>query len=121
MWRLTIRKGQSLEALTWEVKLGEHWQLSGPNGSGKTCLLQLISGDHPQCYVNDILFAGFKRGSGESIWDIKRNIGFLSNAFRSFLPYVNCSLLHAVLSGFYDSSACTNNRQKKQIHLAKLG
>lgn len=112
-------QGAIIEALTWEIKLGEHWQLSGPNGSGKTCLLQLISGDHPQCYVNDIFVFGFKRGSGESIWDIKKNIGFLSNAFH--LSYrVNCSLLHAVLSGFYDSIGLYQQPTKKQIHLAKL-
>ena len=111
-------QGAIIEDLSWQIKLGQHWQLSGPNGSGKTCLLQLISGDHPQCYVNDILVFGFKRGSGESIWDIKKHIGFLSNAFH--LSYrVNCSLLHVVLSGFYDSIGLYQQPTKKQIQLAQ--
>jgi molybdate transport system ATP-binding protein len=111
-------QGPIFEDLSWEIKLGQHWQLSGPNGSGKTCLLQLISGDHPQCYVNDIFVFGFKRGSGESIWDIKKHIGFLSNAFH--LSYrVNCSLLHVVLSGFYDSIGLYQQPTKKQALLAK--
>ncbi|ABG40564.1 ABC transporter related protein [Paraglaciecola sp. T6c] len=111
-------QGAIIEDLSWQIKLGQHWQLSGPNGSGKTCLLQLISGDHPQCYINDIFVFGFKRGSGESIWDIKKHIGFLSNAFH--LSYrVNCSLVHVVLSGFYDSIGLYQQPTKKQIQLAQ--
>ena len=88
--------------LNWTIQAQQHWQVTGPNGSGKTCLLNLITGDHPQCYVNDIFVFGYQRGSGESIWEIKQYIGYLSNAFH--LDYrVNCSLLHVVLSGFYDS------------------
>lgn len=111
-------QGAVIENLNWEIKCGQHWQLSGPNGSGKTCLLQLISGDHPQCYVNDIDVFGFKRGSGESIWDIKKNIGFLSNSFH--LSYrVNCRLLDVILSGFFDSIGLYKQASKKQINLAK--
>ena len=111
-------QGAIIENLSWEIKCGEHWQLSGPNGSGKTCLLQLISGDHPQCYVNDIYVFGYQRGTGESIWDIKQNIGFLSNAFH--LSYrVNCSLLHVILSGFYDSIGLYQQPSKRQTFLAK--
>ncbi|WP_166423020.1 molybdate ABC transporter ATP-binding protein ModF [Paraglaciecola sp. 20A4] len=111
-------QGAIIENLSWEIKCGQHWQLSGPNGSGKTCLLQLISGDHPQSYVNDIYVFGYQRGSGESIWDIKQNIGFLSNAFH--LSYrVNCSLLHVILSGFYDSIGLYQQPSKKQTYLAK--
>ena len=57
--------------LNWTIQPQQHWQVTGPNGSGKTCLLNLITGDHPQCYVNDIYVFGYQRGSGESIWQIK--------------------------------------------------
>jgi len=104
--------------LNWTIQPQQHWQISGPNGSGKTCLLNLITGDHPQCYVNDIYVFGFQRGSGESIWQIKQYIGYLSNAFH--LDYrVNCSLLHVVLSGFYDSIGMYHQATKNQIVLAE--
>ena len=104
--------------LNWTIQPQQHWQISGPNGSGKTCLLNLITGDHPQCYANDIYVFGFQRGSGESIWQIKQYIGYLSNAFH--LDYrVNCSLLHVVLSGFYDSIGMYHQATKNQIVLAE--
>lgn len=120
--RLTNAKVQYAENivfshLNWSIYPQQHWQLTGPNGSGKTCLLNLINGDHPQCYVNDIYVFGFKRGSGESIWQIKQYIGYLSNAFH--IAYrVNCSLLTVVLSGFYDSVGLYQKATTNQIFLA---
>jgi len=77
MNKVSIRYGDTVifEDLSWTIKAGEHWQLTGPNGSGKTGLLSLITGDHPQCYVNDIFVFGFQRGQGESIWQIKQYLG----------------------------------------------
>lgn len=104
--------------LNWSIQPQQHWQVIGPNGSGKTCLLNLITGDHPQCYVNDIYVFGFQRGSGESIWQIKQYIGYLSNGFH--LDYrVNCSLLQVVLSGFYDSIGMYQQATRNQIALAQ--
>ena len=106
------------DKLNWTVMPNHHWQISGPNGSGKTCLLNLITGDHPQCYSNDLYVFGFKRGSGESIWQIKQFIGYVSNGFH--LEYrVNCSVLHVVLSGFYDSIGLYQQPSPKQRELAK--
>lgn len=67
-----------LENLDWEVKDGQCWGLSGPNGSGKSTLLSLICADNPQAYSNDITLFDRRRGTGESIWDIKRRIAFVS-------------------------------------------
>ena len=104
--------------LNWTIYPQQHWQVNGPNGSGKTCLLNLITGDHPQCYVNDIYVFGYQRGSGESIWQIKQYIGYLSNAFH--LDYrVNCALLDVVLSGYYDSIGLYQKATKNQIRLAQ--
>jgi molybdate transport system ATP-binding protein len=104
--------------LNWTIQPQQHWQVTGPNGSGKTCLLNLITVDHPQCYVNDIYVFGYQRGSGESIWQIKQYIGYLSNAFH--LDYrVNCSLLQVVLSGFYDSIGMYQQATKNQVALAE--
>jgi molybdate transport system ATP-binding protein len=67
-----------LEGVNWKIKKGERWALLGPNGAGKSTLLSLINGDNPQAYSNEIYLFDQKRGSGESIWDIKRKIGYIS-------------------------------------------
>ena len=67
-----------LRDVTWNVRAGERWAVLGPNGSGKTTLLSLICGDHPQAYGNEVYVFGCRRGSGESIWDVKRRIGLMS-------------------------------------------
>lgn len=67
-----------LNDVSWSVGAGEKWAVLGPNGAGKTTLLSLLCGDHPQAYANDVRLFGQRRGSGESIWDIKRKVGLLS-------------------------------------------
>jgi molybdate transport system ATP-binding protein len=104
--------------LNWTIKKHQHWQLTGANGSGKTCLLNLITGDNPQCYNNDIEVFGFKRGTGESIWDIKQHIGFISNALH--MDYrVSISALNTVISGFYDSIGLYQKPSDAQINIAQ--
>ena len=78
-----------LERFSWTVRDGENWAIYGPNGSGKSTVLELITGENPFAYKNDISLFGRKRGSGESIWDIKKNIGSLSTAFH--MRYVDYS------------------------------
>ena len=71
-----------LTEINWTVKSGEHWQISGPNGSGKSSLLSLINGDSPKAYGQEIYLFGRKRGSGETVWDIKQQIGYVSGALQ---------------------------------------
>nr|WP_294894652.1 ATP-binding cassette domain-containing protein [uncultured Pedobacter sp.] len=93
---------QVLKNINWEVKAGEKWLLQGPNGSGKSTLLSLINGDHPQSYANELYLFGKKRGSGESIWDIKQHIGLISPEFHWYFD-ANATVWESVASGLYDS------------------
>ncbi|WP_437919107.1 ATP-binding cassette domain-containing protein [Sphingobacterium sp. LRF_L2] len=106
-----------LKNVNWTVKVGEKWLLQGHNGSGKSTLLSLLNGDHPQAYANDIWLFGHKRGSGESIWDIKEKVGIISPELHWYFDK-SASVWHAIASGFYDSIGWFLNvkyEEKKQI------
>ena len=91
-----------LKNVSWEIKAGEKWLLQGHNGSGKSTLLSLINGDHPQSYANTLYLFGNKRGSGESIWDIKQHIGLISPEFHWYFD-ASATVWESVASGLYDS------------------
>ncbi|MBQ8873845.1 MAG: ATP-binding cassette domain-containing protein, partial [Bacteroides sp.] len=102
--QVSIRYGERtiLKELDWTVKCGEKWALSGDNGSGKSTLLSLVCADNPQSYACDISLFGRKRGTGESIWEIKKHIGYVSpemhRAYLKSLPAIDI-----VASGLHDS------------------
>ena len=99
-----IRYGEKeiLKNIHLHIRSGEKWALSGSNGSGKSTLLSLICADNPQSYACKITLFGRKRGSGESIWDIKKRIGYVSpemqRSYQQNLPVVDI-----VASGLYDT------------------
>ncbi len=105
------------EDLDWHIYPGSHWQVKGPNGSGKTCLLNLITGDHPQCYVNDIRLFGFQRGQGESIWQIKQYLGFVSTGLH-WDYRLSVGLRNVIVSGFHDSIGLYQSATDRQRELA---
>jgi len=100
----TVKYGKVpvLENLNWTMKYGENWVILGPNGSGKSTLLSLIIGDNPQAYANDIYLFGKRRGSGESIWDIKRQVSVVSSELQVHYRK-RMRVDDVVLSGFHDS------------------
>ncbi len=104
MQQVSIRYGERtiLKALDWTVRNGERWALSGQNGSGKSTLLSLVCADNPQSYACDITLFDRPRGSGESIWDIKKHIGYVSpemhRSYQRDLPAIRI-----VVSGLKDS------------------
>ena len=92
-----------LNDISWTVKRGEHWSLNGHNGSGKSTLLSLITGDNPQVYLNEVYLFDKKRGSGESVWDIKKKIGYVSPEMHAFFQR-STSYSEAILSASNDHS-----------------
>ena len=95
---------QVLRHLNWSLRRGEHWLVRGPNGSGKTTFLELITGDNMQVFSNDVRIFGKRRGSGETIWDIKKRLGIVS--YRLHVEYRmlgGTSLLAVIISGLRDS------------------
>jgi molybdate transport system ATP-binding protein len=100
----TIRYGSftALDNLNWVVKRGENWAVLGPNGSGKSTILKLVLGDHLQGYANDIKIFGRPKGSGETLWEIKKRIGVVSAELQ--VQYrKKMSAYDVIASGFYDS------------------
>jgi molybdate transport system ATP-binding protein len=93
-----------LDRVSWAVRAGERWAVLGPNGSGKSTLLSLLCGDHPQAYSNDVRLFGRRRGSGETIWDVKRNVGLLSPEFHLYFAEP-LTAERAAATGFFDALA----------------
>ena len=91
-----------LDNINWEVKEGEKWSLSGPNGAGKSTLLSLVNADNPQAYANDISLFGRRRGTGETIWDIKKKTGYVSPELHLFFEQ-SVSCFEVVASGLFDT------------------
>jgi len=106
------------EQVNLSVCAGDHTLITGSNGSGKSTLLNLISGDHPQCYSNKIQVLGFKRGQGESIWDVKKRLGLVSPALHRD-HRVHGSALHIVVSGFFDTIGLYDEPSALQVNHAK--
>ncbi|MBR1548235.1 MAG: ATP-binding cassette domain-containing protein [Prevotella sp.] len=104
MHKVTIKYGTRtiLNNIDWTINNGERWALTGQNGSGKSTLLSLVCADNPQSYACDITLFDRQRGSGETIWDIKKHIGYVSpEMHRSYKR--NLPAIRIVASGLMDS------------------
>jgi len=101
---VAYKSASILSNINWTVKLGEKWALLGPNGSGKSTMLGMIAADHPKVYANDVFLFDNKRGLQDSIWDIKKNIGFISSEMHTYFNYdVHKSVSQIILDGLYTS------------------
>ena len=109
-----------LDNLTWTLRRGEHWLIRGPNGSGKTTFLELITGDNPQVFRNDVKLFGIKRGSGETIWELKEKMGVVSYRLHTEYRSLGDMQLEAVvLSGIHDSIGLYQECGDEERSLAK--
>jgi molybdate transport system ATP-binding protein len=104
-----------LENLNWKIKQGEKWLLRGRNGAGKSSLLSMITGDHPQAYSNEIYLFGKRRGSGESIWDIKQKTGYISPELHAYFDK-NITCFQAIGSGYFDTIGLYKKLNKTQYN-----
>jgi molybdate transport system ATP-binding protein len=103
--------------INWTILPGEFWQLIGPNGSGKTTLLSMITGDNPKAYGQDIGLFGRKKGTGETVWDIKEKIGYFTTAMVHLFSGQD-SIENMIISGFVDSVGLYTIPSDLQIQLA---
>lgn len=107
-----------LSTINWEIKSGEFWQLLGTNGSGKSTMLSMITGDNPKAFLQDITLFGMKKGSGETVWDIKSNIGYFSSEMLRGFKRLD-SIGNMIVSGFFDSVGLYNTPTNEQISIAQ--
>lgn len=91
-----------LNSISWEIKLGEFWHLIGANGSGKTTILSLITGDSSKAYGQNIVLFDKLKGTDKNVWEIKQKIGYFTPNITELFNRRH-SVLHMILSGFYDS------------------
>nr|WP_299343824.1 ATP-binding cassette domain-containing protein [Allomuricauda sp.] len=107
-----------LNNIDWTIRRKEYWQLIGPNGSGKTTLLTMITGDNHKGYGQHLTLFGQRKGSGESVWDVKEQIGYFTpsmvDQFRGYH-----SALNMILSGLYDSVGLYNEPSDAEVRLAE--
>jgi molybdate transport system ATP-binding protein len=106
------------DQLDFTLRAGEHTLIEGPNGSGKSTLLEMICGDHPQGYSNDLSLFGRRRGSGETVWDIKKNVGMVSTKLHRDYR-VGGSVEDAIVSGLYDSIGVYREREPSHVARAR--
>ena len=102
--------------ICWEIKKNVFWQLIGPNGSGKSTLLSLISGDNAKAYGQDITLFGTKKGGGESVWELKKKIGYFTSEIKRGFDRRE-SIEKMILSGFFDSVGLYEQPSQIQVEI----
>ncbi len=105
--------------ISFTMNQGDHTLVTGPNGCGKSTLLHVVTGDHPACYQNDLRIFGVQRGTGESIWELKKKMGIVSpELHRNY--YLPGPTLHCVISGLFDSIGLYRRFSRQQEKQAQV-
>jgi len=111
-------EGRSIVSnIHWSIKKGEFWQLIGPNGSGKTTMLSMIYGDNPKAFGEPIFIFGYKKGTGESVWDLKEKMGYFTPSMTERF-HSSQTVEQMVISGLVDSVGLYLKPSDRQKHLA---
>ncbi len=120
MKNITIQYDRKIiqKDFSWKISRGDKWMLTGPNGSGKSTLMSLIYGDNPMAYAYEMIVFDRVRGSGETIWDIKRPIGYFSSELQQFFPR-SLTLFEAVLTGYSNHLAIRNDLHQDHYQQAE--
>lgn len=96
---ISYGKRKLFEGFNWTVRRGERWVLKGPNGTGKTTIFSLVSGDNPLAYANDVTLFGVKRDIGSTLLDLRERIGAVSPEHQAYLGKGPQELIEEALSG----------------------
>ncbi|WP_066223997.1 ATP-binding cassette domain-containing protein [Formosa haliotis] len=107
-----------LKDIDWTIKKGEFWELKGANGTGKSTLLTMMIGDNPKAYGQEVYLFGKKRGSGETVWDIKRNMGYFTPSMMHLFNGQH-SALNMIISGLKDSIGLYQKPTDLEVDLGK--
>ncbi|MBP1639097.1 MAG: molybdenum transporter ATP-binding protein [Bacteroidetes bacterium] len=125
MENIEISYGKQIirQDVNWIIQKGEKWALLGPNGSGKSTLLSYIFADNPQSYAKKLTLFDRRRGTGESIWEIKTRIGFTSSEMHLYYRE-NVPCLSVVASGFFDSVGlfrkCSDKQEQAAVRMLEI-
>jgi len=119
MQNVTVQYGPKLilDGFNWVVKDGENWMIRGPSAAGKSTVLSLIHGDNLQAYANEIYLFGQKRGAGQSIWDIREKIGYISSELQ-LRQHQHTDAFAVVCSGFFASNGLYRKCNAEQVATA---
>lgn len=117
--KVTVRFGDKtvLHAIDWKIQKGEFWQLIGKNGSGKTTVLSMITGENPKGYGQELYIFGHKKGSGESVWELKEKMGYFTPTMTDKFSGYH-TLEHMIISGLTDSIGLYTKPTEAQLRLA---
>lgn len=116
--RVKMGAGTILDDFNWVMRRGENWAICGPEGAGKTTVLKLILGENLQAYANEIYLFGRRKGSGESIWDIRKRLGYISSELQKTHPN-DLTALEIVCSGFFDTLGLYRPCEKEDMGIAR--
>lgn len=107
-----------LQNINWTIRSGEFWELRGPIGAGKSTLLSMIIGDNPKAFGQEIYLFGRKKGTGESVWDIKKKIGYFYPKMMQLFTRNN-TVEEMIISGFFDSVGLYQKPTRQQQEIAQ--
>lgn len=101
---VSLRKNgnEILKNVNWEVNEGEHWAILGLNGSGKTSLLNIITGYH-FATTGEVSVLGNIFGS-TNLPELRKEIGYVSSSLERFSQVMDYETVEEiVVSGKFAS------------------